>query len=353
MKYLFIFSTAIFLLGSCAQGNNTDDSCPVDHCSNEQLDCDEEEMDCGGEDCDSCECIPNCTDYSCGQEEPVCGTTCGDPCDPGCMEHCSNNILDCDESDIDCGGINCEECECIPNCTGYACGQIEPLCSTTCGDPCDSGCVAHCSNSILDCDETGTDCGGAICSTCPCVPDCTGYGCGQVEPVCGSICGNICDPGCTGHCSNGFQDCDETAVDCGGAACSACPCIPDCTGYSCGQIEPTCGTTCGNPCDFGCTGHCSNSIQDCDETGIDCGGAACSACSNGCGINCYYWAGTCNSSYIDACDGCDLGCEVHDPDCDDPGSTCLSDCSCLAGYSHWYCDEWDDCTDSACECAGE
>jgi hypothetical protein len=73
-----------------------------------------------------------------------------------------------------------------------------------------------------------------------------------------------------------------------------------------------------------------------------------------CGLTCFTYTGSCSSTYIDACDGCDMGCEVHDPDCD--GSACMSACPCLSGDSSWYCDGYNDCDDSAypsCECAGE
>lgn len=51
-------------------------------------------------------------------------------------------------------------------------------------------------------------------------------------------------------CSDGIQNGDETGVDCGGSACSACP-------------------------------TCSDGIQNGDETGIDCGGSNCPACAEG------------------------------------------------------------------------
>jgi hypothetical protein len=179
------------------------------------------------------------------------------------------------------------------------------------------GCEVH----DPDCDDPGSTC----LSACPCLYGYSNWYC------------------------DGYDDCSDPSCECAGDN----PCTPNCTGYSCGQIEPTCGTACGNACDAGCTGHCSNGIQDCDETGIDCGGATCSGCGTGCGTTCFYYTGSCSSSYIGTCDGCDMGCEVHDPDCDDPGSTCLSACPCLAGYSDWYCDGYNDCTDTSCECSGE
>lgn len=56
---------------------------------------------------------------------------------------------------------------------------------------------------------------------------------------------------CTGTCSDGIQNCGETGIDCGG------PCV----------------TSCG--------ASCSDAIQNQDETGIDCGGV-CPACGAAC-----------------------------------------------------------------------
>ncbi len=56
----------------------------------------------------------------------------------------------------------------------------------------------HCSNGVMDGDETGVDCGGIGCVAC--------------------------------HCDNDVQDVDETGVDCGGADCGDCP-IPDGCAY--------------------------------------------------------------------------------------------------------------------------
>ncbi|MBU1238446.1 hypothetical protein KKF84_12135 [Myxococcota bacterium] len=302
----------------------------------------------------STECVPDCTGYSCGEIEPLCQISCGDRCDVGCTDHCMNNTQDCDEVALDCGGSTCTACFCVPTCAGLDCGDLDPVCNSPCGDPCDAGCSDHCSNGMQDCDETSLDCGGSTCASCNCTPNCTSYSCGNLEPVCSTPCGSICDSGCTAHCIDGTQNCDETGSDCGGPTCSPCTCVPNCSGFSCGQIEPTCGTACGTACDAGCTAHCSNSTLDCDETGTDCGGATCTACvTGGCGDECFVWDGYCDSMYIGGCDGCDMGCGSHDPDCDAVGSTCLSSCPCLSGYSNWYCDGWDDCTDVNCECSGE
>ena len=58
----------------------------------------------------------------------------------------------------------------------------------------------------------------------------------------------------TESCSDGIQNQDETGIDCGGSTCSAC------------SVSPA----------------CSDGIQNQDETGIDCGGSTCSACADTC-----------------------------------------------------------------------
>jgi hypothetical protein len=50
----------------------------------------------------------------------------------------------------------------------------------------------HCVDAIQNYDETGVDCGGALC------------------------------PACINHCLDGIKNYDETGVDCGGALCPAC-----------------------------------------------------------------------------------------------------------------------------------
>jgi PKD repeat protein len=55
------------------------------------------------------------------------------------------------------------------------------------------------------------------------------------------------------HCTNGYQDCDETAIDCGGIDCGSCGSSPNC-----------------NDC-----------IKNGNETGVDCGGS-CEPCQYSC-----------------------------------------------------------------------
>ncbi|MEZ5045217.1 MAG: M43 family zinc metalloprotease [Saprospiraceae bacterium] len=89
----------------------------------------------------------------------------------------------------------------------------------------EAGTTPTCTDGIQNGQETGVDCGGPDCPTCP------------TEPT----------------CSDGIQNGQETGVDCGGPDCPSCP------------TEPT----------------CSDGIQNGQETGIDCGGPDCPACDPG------------------------------------------------------------------------
>lgn len=79
----------------------------------------------------------------------------------------------------------------------------------------------------------------------------------------------------SGHCTNGVQDVDETDVDCGGPTCGACPANrgcrngPDCVSKICMQGQCKQAT-------------CTDGVQNGNETAVDCGGPTCDSCtSNG------------------------------------------------------------------------
>ena len=188
------------------------------------------------------------------------------------------------------------------------------------------------------------DCGGSTCAACP--TNC-GTTCYYYDGTCSASYIDACD-GCDMGCEVHDPDCDDPSSTC----LDPCPCLNGNSSWYCDGFDDCSDPSCECAGDNPCVADCFNGIQDCDETAVECGGATCGACPT-CGSPCYYYDGTCSSSYIDACDGCDMGCEVHDPDCDDPSSTCMDPCPCLAGLSNWYCDGWDDCADPSCECAGE
>jgi hypothetical protein len=95
-------------------------------------------------------------------------------------------------------------------------------------------------------------------------------------------------------CTDAVKNGGETAIDCGGGGCPACPtgsgCFlnTDCAtgGCSGGICQPSC--TVGTQCASGvCTGgfcrvpNCADLVQNGAETGIDCGGGTCLRCDTG------------------------------------------------------------------------
>jgi hypothetical protein len=107
----------------------------------------------------------------------------------------------------------------------------------------------HCYNGIEDIGEDDVDCGGSDCVECPC-PNPDGNG---TSDYCQLYC----------KCSAGEGDCDKNTH-----------CIE---GLICG---PDLGPNFGMPANYDvCVSpHCTNDIQDEDESGIDCGGLDCGIC---------------------------------------------------------------------------
>ena len=80
-------------------------------------------------------------------------------------------------------------------------------------------------------------------------------------------------------CSDGIQNGNETAVDCGGS----CPSCSDCNnGIQDGnETGVDCGPTCPEPC------HCSDGVLSGNETDVDCGGS-CNPCPVPCSVSLTY-----------------------------------------------------------------
>jgi hypothetical protein len=105
--------------------------------------------------------------------------------------------------------------------------------------------------------------------------------------------GGLClgsGPNPDGHCSNGVQDCDETGVDCGGTCPTFCPCTSPCASIYCFNVASLCGAD-------------SNGICGCSQTT----GASCYCASNR----------PCNA---------DTACTI-DSDCPS-GEQCVPNCGC-------------------------
>jgi len=142
------------------------------------------------------------------------------------------------------------------------------------------------------------------------------------------------------RCSNAIQDCTETGVDCGGA-CIAGKCsngIMDCTET---------GVDCGGDC-ITCAARCSNSFQDADETGVDCGGTACISCAARCsnsvqdgdetgvdcgGADCVSCSAHCSNSVQDADE---TGVDCGGADCLTCGGPTLTWAKSMGGPSQDY-----------------
>ena len=312
-----------------------------------------------------------CAPKSCGQLDADCGTP-----DNGCGEP-----LDCGDclSPLTCSVLN--QCKCVPDCLGKACGDKDG-CDGTCAQG--SGCCVHecepegsvqCEGGALStCGEYDQDvcrewsvpvaCDSGVCngSAC-CEPDCDGKECG--EDGCGNVCGEcpnaapscsaqgLCTTDCTPDCSNkecGEDGCGGDCGTCPGAApvCSAegvcvVECTANCDDKDCG--EDGCGGTCGT-CPGAapvCTaaGQC---VSDCDA---DCDGKECG--EDGCGGVC----GTCPGA-VPICNASGL-CEAENPGCSDQCSF-EGQTQCWNGALYQQCGDWDadECLEwtSAMPCSG-
>jgi len=182
---------------------------------------------------------------------------------------CTDGIQNGGETGVDCGGPTCGKCVIGTRC------RVDADCQPG------STCVmlvcrvnqSTCADGIQNGDETGVDCGGAICNKCVIGTRC------RVDADCqpGSSCAmgtcRMNPPTCT----DGIQNGDETNIDCGGATCPVCgsgkhcrndadcPLGESCDGILCRPNPPT----------------CADGIQNGDETNIDCGGATCPMCASG------------------------------------------------------------------------
>lgn len=275
---------------------------PAPTCTNGNLDGTETDVDCGGEGCEPCrfkqQCkVPaDCFSYQCWYPW-------------FCREgtNCTNGRRDSDESDVDCGGGACKQCQLGQSCRSQAdCGA----------GVCVAGQCADCQDLRRDGDETDVDCGGAFCGArchtgwmCVQGPDCLSGVCAKGRCVPGPSCSNgvrdagesdvdcggecdgcaagracvdrsdcadlVCRGGVCDTCGDGFTDGDETFTDCGGSHCPPCAdgadCVVDrdCAGGTC--ISGVCARD----------GDCHNGIRDNQETDIDCGGPACLRCAEG------------------------------------------------------------------------
>jgi hypothetical protein len=244
-------------------------------CTNNGIDGEESDIDCGGGCATKCAIGKNCKSTAdCNNaycSNGVCGT-----------DHCNNGLRDGDEAAIDCGGT-CGKCAVGKMCTkGGDC--VTGFCAVKPGTGGGIGACTqdHCSDSFKDADETGIDCGGSTCAKCA----------NGVASIASGCMSGISDGiNCVADlCRSGRKDADETDRDCGGPSCNKCganqACVlntdcssaaPICQAGKCSRAQCTNGTKDGDESDLDCGGSCS-SIRQCDLNKIcrmnsDCAGA--------------------------------------------------------------------------------
>jgi hypothetical protein len=234
--------------------------------------------------------------------------------DDGSPAHCTDGLLDNDESDVDCGGAACNDSgrQCT---TKKKCASPDDCASGVCGTG--GVCLAaSCSDGVRNQPtvkgvtgwEAGVDCGGP----CPkCLPGAI-VGQGVEKPAIdarqclhGTVSDGLCvDELCVERqwlcldptCFDGMKNGEETDIDCGGRFCTACRNTRTCTtGADCGSgactagvcaLAPTClvprdcgSAVCGVP--SGATDGVKrclaptdvDGVRNGEETGKDCGGS--------------------------------------------------------------------------------
>lgn len=260
-------------------GNFTDDNCSgeVDEptiCCSTAADCGID-TECVTYACVSGTCTPSYTPA--GTELPPLAQTEGD-----CKRsYCDGNGGTSENDDaadvpVDVSGCRTGVCDPGPAFIDIADGS---WCSQCANPVLPNGCVCisgacldpTCSDGILDGDEAGVDCGGAIssCSGCP-----DGHVCAGNIDCASHICGanSTCQ---APACDDGVQNGSETDQDCGGGGCQLCAIGLHClAGADCVS-----GVCINSICE---AATCNDGILNATETDVDCGGATCATrCANG------------------------------------------------------------------------
>ncbi|MEM7157417.1 MAG: hypothetical protein AAF799_31515 [Myxococcota bacterium] len=282
----------------------------------------ETDVDCGGPDCDGCDNGEDCEmDSDCMSE--TCDPAAGECEDPTC----NDGLMNGNETDVDCGGPDCLPCDGGEMCNDDADCESEVCNAGVCEDP-------SCTDGVMNGLETDVDCGGGVCDPCD-----TGEACITIFDCQSMVC---LDEECQeATCDDGIQNGAETDVDCGGPDCQPCNDGEMCmAGMDCmSEVCDPAGNVCEPP-------TCDDGVQNGAETDVDCGGPTCDPCEDGegCdnGLDCE--SGVCNE--LDLCEppACDDGLQNGDETDLDCGGACGMTCdpgeSCLIGG---------DCVSAGCD----
>jgi len=192
--------------------------CTIDSCSAENMPISEPVTDatpCAQATgyCLSGQCV-ECIDVAHCSTKPGCANS-ACVCDVGncVLLSCQNLNLDVGETDVDCGGDDCNPCA-----DGYQClapsDCTSGVCVATQGAP-PTCAVPSCTDSVQNGTEPDVDCG----STCP-NPCADGQSCNLPSDCSSGVCsGNAC---AVPTCLDGVKNGSETGIDCGGGDCPKC-----------------------------------------------------------------------------------------------------------------------------------
>ena len=205
----------------------------------------ETDIDCGGGTCPQCQPSEQCLlDDDCVDGR----------CIAGQCSTCADEESNGRETDVDCGGPDCgpcpdgSRCSAPIDCASFSCtaGEGELRCA-----------ARSCDDLIANGTESDVDCGGADCGPCQDGSSCLN------DADCSS--GQCIDQRCI-SCADGERNGAETDIDCGGDICA--PCEADST---CAQASDCSSGRCR---DGTCTlESCSDGVLNGGEGDIDCGGS--------------------------------------------------------------------------------
>ena len=178
-------------------------------CSDGVLNGDETDIDCGGS------CSPCAVTRDCLTDSDCVSSACDAQPPRRCLaSHCNDHHLNGDETDVDCGG-SCKGCDtsykCLLN-TDCSSGYCDPLRGNRCLS-------ATCRDGVQDYPETDVDCGGGQCDGCA-----LGEKCEETWDCASNACDLLTFVCIQDHCLDHRLDADETDVDCGGGAASCARC---------------------------------------------------------------------------------------------------------------------------------
>jgi hypothetical protein len=219
-------------------------------CSDGVKDGDETDVDCGGA-CLPCgldhKCLQtsDCSVTGAGCDIALGGCACDALAHVCVVSHCVDHARDSTETDVDCGGL-CDGCAPGNGCHADTdCSVYDYGCTRCMCDPSTSACVQnHCLDDKVDVDETDVDCGGSRCSACP------NGGLCRLDTDCVSNACDLATHRCiTDQCKDHRQDGAETDADCGGGVCPLCQIGQHCSSnFDCVPGSPCGFNTTGRVC---------------------------------------------------------------------------------------------------------